>query len=242
MKIIVCGDSYMTPVISAPGTHFSEIIAKKLKADLVTYSRGGMSNLGICLQLEEAIRQKPNLILFNATSSDRIEIPLKRNHHEFYNIQDIIYNESLSVSSYSSLTNKKGPNLISDTLYRLLELGESYDKIVPDMKNINHAVKEYFEFLHDPNWKRQIDYWCLNSCIQKLKLSGIPYIMMFVTEIFLECCVDIKTENIVYFNQLPLIPKNDPGYHSTVEEQIEISDILIACIKRKGLATPPRSV
>lgn len=240
MRMIVCGDSYMTPVIAYPKTHFAEIVAKELNYDLEVYARGGMSNLGICLQLEEAIKQKPDIVLFDITTYDRIEIPLKRNHGGFYDMQDMIYNEKASVSSYSSLTNKNGPNLISDTLYRLLEF-DYYDKIVPDMKHITHAVKEYFQFLHDPVWKQQIDYWCLYACVHKLNLSEIPYILLFPPKLFLEHCPIISVEDIVYFDKAPLMPKNDPGYHSSFEEQIEISKLIIDQIKRKGLATPPKT-
>ena len=73
-KIIVCGDSFMSPVVGDyAGTHFSEIVAKEINYELVAYSRGGMSNGGICIQVKSAIEAKPDLILVGTTYFDRLE-------------------------------------------------------------------------------------------------------------------------------------------------------------------------
>ena len=36
-RLVVCGDSFMTPVTTHPKTHFSEIIADNLGYELVAY-------------------------------------------------------------------------------------------------------------------------------------------------------------------------------------------------------------
>ena len=74
-RLFICGDSWMSPTTNHPETHFSEIFAKKTGFDLISYAHPGMSNGGIAVQLDTAIKNKADFILFGSTSFDRIEIP-----------------------------------------------------------------------------------------------------------------------------------------------------------------------
>lgn len=231
--MIICGDSYMTPVTSYPNTHMAELTAEVLNYQLVVYSRGGMSNGGICLQIEEAIKKKPDLILFNTTYYDRTEIPLLKDKQEGYEMQDIIYQNQNSVSTYSKKTNKNGPNLISDTLYRLLKDKHSYDNI----SNINHikkAMRYYFEFLYDPNWNRKKDLWCLYACIHKLHESKIPYLYIFPEPEVLEVCTFIDEKYTILDKSAVRLNKGeeDPGYHTSPVSQFRMSRYLIEYISK----------
>ena len=64
-KLFVCGDSWMSSSPETPGAHFSEIISKSIGYDLYNISRGGMSNGGICAQLEFALKFRPEFIIYN---------------------------------------------------------------------------------------------------------------------------------------------------------------------------------
>lgn len=239
-KMVVCGDSYMTPVTTHPNTHFAELSAEVLDYHLTVYARGGMSNLGICLQIEEAIKKKPDLILFNTTGHDRTEVPLNftnSRHYtpgqKTYTMQDIIYEESISVSTHSKKTNKNGPNLISDTMHRLLKGKECY-KNVPNIDFIRQAVRFHFEFLHDPDWQRQKDLWCLYACIHKLHESKIPYLYIFPESEVLDYCPFIdKQHTLLDKKSVSLqIGEKDPGYHTTPDSQFRMSRFLIEYIRK----------
>ncbi len=227
-KMIVCGDSYMTPAVAHPNTHFAELTAKVLDYELIVYSRGGMSNLGICLQIEEAVSNKPDLILFNTTSYDRTEIPLKPPSEECYDytMQDIIYRERNSFSTYSGITGKKGPNLISDSMYSILTYN-LYDDI-PDIDYKTEGIKKYFETIYDFGWERIKDMMCLYASIHKLHESKIPYVYNFPENEILEYCpfIDEKFTLLDKANDLPVGVK-DPGYHTTIESQYLMSRMLI---------------
>lgn len=240
-QIMICGDSYMTPDVNFPETHFTELLCKKLNCEPLIYARGGMSNLGICLQIEQIFRcdPKPDLILFNHTSSDRIEVPLipvtdYQGHSREYNILDVIYSEQNSITTYSSYLNKQGPNFVSDTLGRILNMPNSY----PEMsKEVRTAIKDYFQFIHfDGTWKRQIDCWALHACIHKLELSKIPYFY---------CVTDnenpnpylpefVEEKNILrLWKELPVDPIGLPGYHTTIEHQVEYSNMFMDAFRKR---------
>ena len=67
-RLIICGDSFMSPRTFHKDKHFAEIFSNTLGFELTSYARSGFSNGGIVIQLSEAIRQKPDLILFNLTN------------------------------------------------------------------------------------------------------------------------------------------------------------------------------
>jgi hypothetical protein len=94
MRIIVCGDSFMTQDSRelAKGKHFSELLSPH---EVINLARGGMSNIGICFQLEQAARLTPDVVVIGTTDSERIEIP---SGHRTFNVQqglkNIVYTHS----------------------------------------------------------------------------------------------------------------------------------------------------
>tara|TARA_B100000497_G_scaffold128047_1_gene172809 strand:- start:6900 stop:7613 length:714 start_codon:yes stop_codon:yes gene_type:complete len=233
-EMIMCGDSYMTPSDSHPNTHFAELTAEALDYHLTVYSKGGMSNLGICLQIEEAIRKKPDLILFSTTSYDRIEIPLGYKdsgltdwHRRPYTMQDIIRNDMAE-----DFEKENSSNLISDTLHRLLKNKRSYRNL-PKIDFIKQSIRYYFEFLHDPVWQKQKDVMCLYACLHKLHESKIPYFYMLSESDVLERCSFIDKQHTLFDKKSMRLNQNqkDPGYHTTPERQFEISRTLIESLK-----------
>jgi len=60
-KLIVCGCSFSAPSNKPQyaGTSWSEVLANKLGWNLENYARQGCSNGGIRIQIDEAIKQRP---------------------------------------------------------------------------------------------------------------------------------------------------------------------------------------
>lgn len=221
-KIIVCGDSYMTPSHVLPNTHFAELLRDHYKCELTVYARGGMSNLGICLQLEQAIKDSPDLILYNTTAYDRIEVPLK---DDDIDIQNVLYQEQCSYSTYSDEMNKKDPILISDTLYGILEMGNSYEN-VPNINEIKRSLKDYFNNLYQHRWKEYTDTLCLYATLHKLQQSKIKsYAMIYNVESFVHKFPFVSGSSIIPLSLKP-IPENDPGYHTDTETQQNIFELI----------------
>lgn len=221
----------MSPSVYAPNTHFSEIISKKIDYELVIYSRGGMSNLGICLQIESAISENADFIFVNLTSPDRIEIPISDSNSEI-TVHDIIYNELTSLSSHNNSFNKQTPKLISDTLFCLLEEEGHYAEKYNSVKNISEikkSTRNYFEFLYNPTWKKKTDYWCLYACLHKIVESKIPF-LFFCNKLEVKTHFNfIEEKNIFEINfSKYVVPDNkDFGYHTSPESQILISNEIL---------------
>jgi len=246
-KLFVCGDSWMSPNIKHPDTHFSEIFAKKLGFELISYAHPGMGNGAISIQIETAIKNKADLILFNSTSLDRIEFIKntkveKDVNLESFSVSDLLYSESSALSTLQK-GNNDSASLVSDSLNSLISLIDSKIQTnlafaVPNLESKLKIIKEYVSELYYPAWKSQLDRMLMYAIANKLHLSNIPYVY----------CFDHigATSNHNDFFWTWLEPKNyisdkfdifmgntnklkfDPGYHTSYETQIEMADILFA--------------
>ena len=221
-KIIVCGDSYMTPSHILPNTHFAELLRDHYNCELTVYARGGMSNVGICLQIEQAIKDNPDLILYNTTAYDRIEVPLK---DDDIDIQNVIYEEGHSYSTHSNEMNKNEPRLISDTLYSMLEMDHKYNN-VPNIDEIKRSLKDYFNNLYQHKWKEYTDTLCLYATLYKLSQTHIKTLSFtHHADMFIHKFPFVPSSSIVQFDPYRQ-PENDPGYHTDIETQQKILKLI----------------
>lgn len=236
-KLIVCGDSWMSPNNNHPDTHFAEIFAKKLGFELIVYAHPGMSNGGISAQLNTAIQNKPDLILFNSTSFDRIEfirdINLEKkadNPLNTFNVSDLLYlhnenNDHASLVSYSMnslLDEQSKPN---------------FNGLIPDLEKKLKAVKEFVSELYYPLWKYKMDSMIMYAIANRLHLSNIPYVYCFDR---IQSTQQPNDYNWLWMQSKNFIPElndvtmrtkigeQDPGYHTSYETQVELADVLIA--------------
>lgn len=223
-KLIVCGDSYMSPRVDYSGKHFSEIVSKDLGLELIAYSRSGISNGGIALQVLEAVKQNPKLILLNLTFPDRIEFRLDGYDDRIITFKDIDY--AIDSTDMSVQENRFGP-LASDNLISLLNGSTHYPK---DKLN---AVRTYFEELYCEDWKKQTDSMMMYAVLHALYKSSVPYIII-QDNLGLRgftCPIDwIDDKNNVSQQLIPLFnrPKDfDPGFHTSFETQKDIAQFVL---------------
>lgn len=225
-KIIVCGCSWMYPDFSAEfdGTHFSQIIAKEFNCELIINSLPGSSNGGICIQIEDAIKQKPDLILFGQTVPDRVEVNISDElfSYDEYNRFDTTLVELQNLVGYG----KNNPNILSDNLQSLLFDKDFASSRVPNKsgswrKDRYEALKNWFMYLYSPLMKRQIDVWCLYAVQHKLKESNIPAIKVidlldYDTPWYDSCTKDMYKPTVY------TAPENSGKYHTNTEIQQDI--------------------
>ena len=253
-KLFVCGDSWMSPTIKYPKTHFSEKFAEKIGYELISYAHSGMSNGGIAIQIDTAIQQKADLILFNSTGFDRIEFfkdsdlkkpePLNLSN---LNVSDLLYYDSCALSTVQKRKNDN-TTLISDSLNTLISIFDNKMKtelteLAPDLERKLKIIKQYVLELYHPSWKLQLDRMTMYAIANKLHFSGIPYIYCF-DPIGAICTGSnhsnhfkwswVEPKNYICIDRVnTLIEKSemtgfDPGYHTSFETQIGLSDILFA--------------
>lgn len=256
-KLIVCGDSFMSPVVSYPGTHFSQIFARELGFDLDVYARAGMSNAGIMIQLNSAIIQEPDLIFFSTTSFDRTEVPVKtltKYDTDTYYKEDLLYTQSLGLSSlypYNNIDPKIWSISIKDLLHHTrYDSRNSYFQNHNTMVNLDRiedyekkceVAKDWFMYLYDPIVKRMVDSFMLYGIIHKVHCSGIPYIWIhdgihpdsLIKPTWLEDKNDLRVIiGHMIHNSYKLLNNNDPGYHTPIDTQKEIANEVIGHYKK----------
>jgi len=254
-KLVVCGDSNAAASVHTPGKHFSELLADQLDYELISLARGGMSNAGICLQIEYAINKinpRPDFIFISLTDSSRTEIPYTPTNSAFFDnstdlwnklrrgyditrgLENVVYDHDNYLSSRNSFLNKN-PTIRSDNVGSMT--WEGFYK-VPAQQKV--AMQYYITELFDMNWKEQLDIWCIKNCLRDLVDSGIPFLVR--QEHFLRnCawlpeinCIDSNLLNYGIYSQASFKDPAfvDPGYHTKEEHQVEIANLLYPYIEK----------
>ena len=245
-KLVVCGCSWMTPDHLGRhewrDNHHSELFAKKYNYELITFAQCGQSNGGIGVQIEEAIRVKPDLIFFGQSVADRIELNIPNDHTSVgasFNLDE--GNDEVRLSE---LAGPHGVNMhiLSDNLHSLLPNAGSDDpnwnhdpkqmlmdhfryqykvKVTEEeVDNICGAVKSYFMYMHNLKMKKQTDMWLLYAVQHKLYESKIPAIKV----------IDLLYYDTPWFPCITkgygpkeyIAPHFQGSYHTSVQTQHDI--------------------
>lgn len=246
-KLIVCGDSFMTPVTTHPKTHFSEIVADELGYELVAYSRGGMSNGGIAIQIDTAIKNQADFILLGTTLPDRSEFPIGNvnGYQQQFSVEDIEYKHPSSISSHYEWLNKN-PKLVSTNLAEIVGEGGNCGRWTfnfdscDEPKKIQQALDDWFRYLYHPGWKAQTDRWIMYAVLHKLHLSNIPYLFCLDQLKVIDTCpwLTDSVNNVTqkFLHVLETQPQWTPGqphnpdYHTSMAAQQQIAQYLISHI------------
>jgi hypothetical protein len=221
-------------VSSVPDTHWSEILAEHLGAELLNLARQGISNSAIRVQIDEAVRRKADLILIGATVSDRLVFP--RN-------PDQKSSGKITVKDFNYDDNPDS-RLLSETLLNVTD-GPRQRR----MPNINpmskEAVRQYAAFLHDDNWQQQLDRYLLNEGLwqlhdKKIEFYYNPWLNIkgemgmprwFVDRYFLPFEFGFQE----YYHRYKLTGLDDPGYHISAEGQRAFAERLLDYIRGKEI-------
>lgn len=223
-ELIICGDSYMSPKVDYVGKHFSEIVSNHLGLPLVVYSRSGISNGGIALQILKAIKQNPKLIIFNLTYHDRIEFKLDGFPESDISFDSLCYD--INTTEISTQSRRSGI-LASDNLVSLLGRNHTYPK------NKLKAIRNYFQELYCQEWKEQTDIMMMYSVLHTLHKTSIPYIMVHNNLALYKspCTIDwLDDKNNISEQLVDLFTRPievDPGFHTSVETQQEIAQYVL---------------
>lgn len=242
MKLIVCGDSFMSPVLHYPGKHFSEIFAQHYGFTLTSYARSSVSNFHIGLQLDQAILEKPDFILFNFTNYSRLEIDSglfeqqKQTPIRLQNMGDLLYT-GMNISDKFYEDNKHQTYLISFPMtLNLSDIEvERLTNRYPFLKDKLDLLRPYITHFYNDYHKKRIDNLMMYATLHRLHLSNIPFIFVHDYANFDEIGYDIhwiNSSNSIH-DKVHVIRANtlstnrDPGFHLTFEESQQVADLLI---------------
>ena len=214
MKIIVCGDSFMTKDVGCPGGHFSEQLSPH---EVINLARGGISNVGICFQLEQALNLNPDVVIVGVTDSGRMEVPTgQSNFNPMAGLRNIAYTHKASASCSSKYVGNRHAAIASDTIPTLIGeecgLGELYD--IPNA--VRHAVKEYLTYIHVPELKQLTDSWMISHWVMTLEQRNIQVIH----------AKDIMQEAYKYSGDNTGSKSSPWVFHTDLDTQITVRNVI----------------
>jgi hypothetical protein len=175
MRIIHCGDSFTFGVgcENPDETSYASLVAAELQAESINLSRSAGSNYVVYLQVLKAIELKPDFVLINTTSTDRIEwVSDNAVLDRPIGIEQFSYLNVNRPSFVSSLPNYK-PNILCDQIYGLQN--PRYND--QDPKRLN-TVLQYSTIMMDGVIKRDYDSGLIILAVEFLKNAGIPYLVL----------------------------------------------------------------
>lgn len=213
-KVVVCGDSWMTADVRYPGAHFSEILKNQYGYDVVNLARGGISNVGICFQIEQALKLVPKVILFNITDPERMAFAIDKFDPEL-GLKNFRYTDLVSGSCGSSFVGDQTSPVIDDVLVSLNE--DNCWTVYPKRSKYNltneqkQAIKFYTTYLFDADLNQILQSWML-------KYWGFEAHRQKVKMIYLFGELDDFVVNHPQYNQ------GDKVFHTGLEFQKEFAE------------------
>jgi hypothetical protein len=178
MKLIVCGDSFMSADVNRPNTHFSELLNEH-GFTVINLARGGISNTGIAFQLETASRLKPNAIVFSSTSNDRIDLVMKdKKFNPLKGLKNFIYPYKSDSSTGSEYVGGLDSSVLSDVIPAFLFPRPDLPVELHDPKR-SEIVKQYLSLFHDVDFKKILDTWIIDYWKYRLTEIQIPFIHLY---------------------------------------------------------------
>lgn len=248
-KLGICGDSFMSSILfdannkdNGYGKHFTELLSEKLGWDIVTYARAASSNQLIRLQIDEIIKESPDLVLIGTTSPDRYELPvndLSTNdyHDKSSTLRDKMYNPLMGLYcvEYSGYKNQSSLHsgfqntevkMISDSLNNIFDGNHMFQKSKLNNYDIN-ILKNWFERYYDFNWKIQQDSWIIENGLRKLMDNNINFLCtgnnLPLDRTFLSNCSIIYYKEELnpwcYYYNSEENKKTKYAFHTTLEDQ-----------------------
>lgn len=237
-KLAVCGCSFQAPsnqwkdiynldAGSYVGTHWSEVLSKRMDFELVNLAVPGASTAVVVLQIFEAIRQKVDFIVIgNSASSNRMEFFRKDNRGGPPDIRNFYYAVSRD-NPFKTAGEEVNDYLISVGMPSI-EPEEFRNYIALNVPGEMLDIKDDWMFLH---------------AIHKLVKSKIPFLVfegrvsmpnMSLNDELLELCTE---DNIIFKKDFEPFPTylsafEFPSYHTPPEQQIPIADYVEARIKK----------
>lgn len=216
MKILVCGCSYFTIDSNWPNTHFTEIIAEKLNANLINLAERGSSNFAIRLQVQSCLEIKPDLVILGFTCPDRLE-------HNFGNKN---YNSNMHVHNLKYLQDSK---FVNDR-YACIK-SDPIPALIQSDTDLAPVVKNYVKYFYNYELQKHKDYLIAQTALYFLKTNDIPFVFSEagLGSDNLRLFKDFKNNFVASGNPWPFTSKGEKmwerAYHTESEQQIKLAEI-----------------
>jgi hypothetical protein len=260
-RLGVAGDSFMAACINSndlghenvQGNHYTEIVARLLGYDYVTYARGGSSNELIRLQVKQLIDDKVDAAIVGWSYPQRVALSFGKYKKDLgifqTNYNEDRYNLHLSLQSNSKKFKKTSREIVSAPIEQILRNNNKHET-QKNLKPVEQKyVKAYFNIAFDESWKSQNDAWLIESAILSLITAKIPTIMWIqhneynMIKDYLPKSEYLFENNIILVNTLigdkqkllnPTVPERDKyiPFHTTIESQKRLAKNNLSFLKK----------
>lgn len=166
-KIVVCGDSFCSAMANERN-HFSQVLEDHFGFKVVNLARGGMSNVGICFQIKEALTLEPDVIVYDTTKSSRIELIMHDNYDPRLGLKNFIY-------SYPDESTYGSPHVGNESaaIFSTVENHLKEQRGVKITQAHIDAVKLYHTFLFNEKLKDETDSWMFSHWHRTMLDRGV---------------------------------------------------------------------
>lgn len=228
VKVVVCGDSYCSADNTEERWHFSQILQDRYGITVINLARGGISNLGICFQIKQAIELKPQVIIYNQTDPARVDIIMKSLHGKNINLKEFIYPYTDDSSFYSPYVGHRNASVFSTMPHSLDKIKQIYI----DPEKIT-AVKYYHAHLFDWQLRKETDTWWFEYWHDRILQANIlPINLTSPNHLDNQSSIGKLMYDFV---------RNNPGwpklYHTDRDTQEQVADKLADQIQKYLLMT-----
>ena len=173
ITIAVCGESYCTAStidLKETGSrgHFSQILEDQYGYKILHFAHGGFSNTGILFQIQEAVKQRPNVIVYNKTWASRVDISLnngnllKPQFDPLKGLKNFVYSNKHMPSTHEPWAGDQDSPILS-TVFQGLE-HHSIDVHSIKISAINNYLGHIFEY----RLQKTLDDWLFDYWHNKI--------------------------------------------------------------------------
>ena len=169
--IAVCGESHCaasTIELKETGfrAHFSQILEDQYGYKVLHFAHGGFGNTGILFQIQEAIQNQPNVIVYNKTWASRVSIKVNDPFRPDDGLKNFVYFNEHMPSTHEPWAGNLNAPILSTVIQ-----GLEHNPIVTPEKV--HALKQYITEIFDYDLQQILDNWLFDYWHNKISQAGI---------------------------------------------------------------------
>lgn len=215
--IVVCGDSFCSAETGSARHHFSEVLADQYQYQVTNLAQGGMSTVGICFQIREAILLKPDAIVYNTTDPGRVDLEMNSGFSMHKGLKNFVYAYP-SNSSYGS----KHVGTAKSPIFSTVHQGLDEQTLVPITSEQIKAIDYYLKYMFNWHLKEETDRWMYSYWANEIAKAGIVGISLAEDTELGKPMYDFAEQN----------PSYNSNYHTDPATQQVIADSIHNELKR----------
>lgn len=136
--------------------------------NVLYFAHGGFSNLGILFQIREAVERQADVVVYNKTWSNRLELYRDDKFYVESGLKNFFYYDPNYESTHNpAVGNQKSPAL--STTHHSID-NSPFFKITPEQKQ---AIDLYLKYLYNDASKTLADSWMFDYWHDQMHRKGI---------------------------------------------------------------------